>query len=206
MANRIVIVGAGIVGRNLGVRLREVGHHVDYAGRDPASEKVRDALSAVAGSRCRALADAAHDTEVVILALPLTGVVEGMQAIGDVGRAVVVDTTNAIGNNRLPGDQTVLDLLAAVNPGATLVKAFNTVGAASYLDPRIGGRGIFLPVAGDPQGAEIVWRLAAKMGFDPLVIPGRDAVRMVENFAEMCIYLSMRVGLGGGFGFDLMER
>lgn len=206
MARRVVIVGAGIVGMNLGIRMRHTGNAVDYAGRNPRSEKVLESLAAVEGSTCRPLGQAAADADIVVLALPLMAITETMTTIGDVGGSIVVDTTNAIGNNRLSGDRTVLDLIAAVNPDATLVKAFNTVGAASYLEPRIGGRPIFLPIAGDPAGTGPVCELAAEMGFDAQVIGARPAVRLVENFAEFCIYLSTKVGLGGGFGFEVMRR
>jgi predicted dinucleotide-binding enzyme len=206
MTRRIVIVGAGIVGMNLGVRMREVGNSVNYAGRNPNSEKVLASLRAVEGSTCVSLVEASNDADVVILALPFPAVAAMIHAIGDVGDTIVIDATNAIGKNRLEGDTTVLDLISAEHPEATLVKAFNTVGAESYLDPVIGGSSIFLPIAGDPGGTEVAREIAEEMGFDARVIGGRDQVRLVENFAEFCVYMSIKVGVGGGFGFELMER
>ena len=34
------------------------------------------------------------------------------------------------------------------------MKAFNTIGAEAYLAPVIGGIPLFLPIAGDPAGAD----------------------------------------------------
>lgn len=206
MAHRIVIVGAGTFGMDLGMRLQECGNSVHFAARNLTSEKVLASLAAVPDSTVVPLAEAAVDADVLIMAVPFAAVVETMRTVGDVGDAVVVDATNALGKSAPDGHTTVLDLIAEVNPAATLVKAFNTVGAEAARNPVIGSSPIFLPIAGDKDGAEVVRQLAADIGFDAMVLGGRDQVELVENYARFCVFMSIKGGIGSDFGFALLRR
>lgn len=205
MSLSICVVGAGIVGTNLARAFSSAGHRVVLGARDPHSEKVvsaRDLLDIDVVS----LANAAKEVDVVVLAVPFSAVADTVEALGDTGDTTLVDATNAIGATLPDGADSILDVIAAVNPSATLVKAFNTIGAEAFVDPTINDTKLFLPIAGDQPGADTVARLASDIGFDALVIGDRTTARIVENAAELWIHLAFRTGLGRGFGFARLER
>ena len=201
----ITVVGAGVVGANLARKFVDLGHHVRFAARNPASDKVTAARESL-GLAAVPLGRAADGAEFVVLAVPFAAVADTVEAMGDLGDAILVDATNTVGSS-LPADATtIVDVIASINPSARVVKAFNTIGAEAYLDPKIDGTPIFLPIAGDEDAADRVRGLAAEMGFDALVIGDRSAVHMLENFAELWIHLAFRVGLGRSFGFARLTR
>ncbi len=202
----IVIVGGGTLGMNLGVRMDEVGHTVNFAGRNPVSEKMLLSLAAVEGSVCHELPDAANDADMLVIAVPFDAVIPTLQAIGDIGDAVVVDATNPVLQGLGERYTSGLDVIAEVLPEATLVKAFDTIGAETAQHPVIEGKGIFLPIAGDADGAEMVRRVAEEMGFDARVIGGRRQAHFLEEFAWLCIHMAVKVKVGADFGFAVLKR
>lgn len=202
----IVIVGGGSLGMNLGKRMHEVGHTVNFAGRNPVSEKMLRSLAAVEGSVCHELPDAATDADMLIIAVPFAAVIPTLEAMGDIGDSVLVDATNPVLQGLGERYTSGLDVIAEVVPDATLVKAFDTIGAETAQHPVIDGRGIFLPIAGDPDGAEMVRNVAEQMGFDARVIGGRKQAHFLEEFAWLCIHMAVKVKVGADFGFAVLTR
>ena len=201
----ITIVGAGAVGTNLATRLAEVGHTVRFAARNPTSDKVETARAAT-GLDVVDLDQAANGADVVILAVPYGAVVDTVAALGDTGDAILVDATNTVGSALPPGVTTIVDVIAGANPEATIVKAFNTIGAEAFLQPKVDGTALFLPVVGDDGAADTVAALAADMGLDSLVIGGRDTVHLLESFAALWIHMAFPAGQGRDFGFARLHR
>ena len=201
----ITIAGAGVVGTNLATRLAAVGHDVRFAARNLDSDKVRAARHST-GLDVVALADAADDAHVIILAVPYDAVVATVEALGEVGDAVLVDATNTLGSDLPAGASTIVDVIAGANPEARIVKAFNTIAAEAFLAPSIQGTPLFLPVAGDEGAVDLVTSIATDMGFDALAIGGRDSVHLLESFASLWIHLAYRVVGGRDFGFAKLHR
>ncbi len=205
MTRSICVVGAGIVGTNLARAFTSAGHHVVLGARDLSSDKVvaaRDEL----GIDIVSLEHAAEGRDVVVLAVPYTAVTDTVAALGDTGDAVLVDATNTVGTTLPDGATSILDVIAQTNPSATLVKGFNTIGAEAFVNPTIDSTALFLPIAGDQPGADLVAELATDIGFDAIVIGDRNTARIVENAAELWIHLAFRTGLGRNFGFARLER
>ena len=198
----VTVVGTGPVGTNLALSLTRLGHHVSFAVRDPQSDKTRAAVAKV-DVPVISVQQAASGADFVILAVPFAAVATTVEAIGDLGDAVLIDATNAVGSPLPAGTTSIADVIARANPAAVIVKAFNTVGAEHYPQPAIDGRPLFLPIAGDHQGgaADRVAALALAMGFDAVVIGDRSFVPLVEQFAALWIHLAFRTGLGREFGF-----
>ncbi len=197
----ITVLGAGVVGTNLAVAAQRLGHPIRFGARDTACAKVVAALAAVPEATAVPLAEATADADLVVLAVPFAAVAHTLAAVGDLSGTVLVDATNTVGGTLPEGDRTIVDGIRRARPEATVVKAFNTIGAEAYLDPVIDGLRTFLPVAGDPDGAAAVAALAMEMGFDALVIGGYDQVEQLEDFARLWIHLAFGVGLGRDFGF-----
>lgn len=203
---RITVLGAGTVGVNLAVRFAELGHQVTFGARDVASAKVAAALDRVSGANAVDLAGSLDGADLAVLAVPFAAIDDVLGSIGDPGATVLVDATNAVGVPLPDGATDIPQLLRQRYPDATIVKAFNTIGAEAYLDPIVDGRPCFLPIAGPQPAAETVRDLAASMGFDAVVVGDLDAVPLLEWHARLWIHLAFRVGLGRDFGFARVTR
>jgi predicted dinucleotide-binding enzyme len=183
---RIGILGAGNIGGTIGKLWCDAGHEVCFGTRHPAELK---GLVSELGSRARAgtSADAIEFGSVILLAVPLKATPQlgrefGKQLTGK----VVLDATNpypdrdgelaqaARANGRGSGTWTAEQL-----PGATVVKAFNTVyfktltTEAHRKTDKIG-----IPLAGDDKAAlETAAKLASDAGFDPVIVGELDRSR-----------------------------
>ena len=199
--HRIAVLGAGVVGVNLARRFAELGHAVTFGARNTASEKVLGALAAVPGADAASIADAVADADLAVLAVPFAALDDVLAAIGDPGSTILVDATNTVGSALPSGASSIVDVIREVLPDATVVKAFNTIGAEAFPDPRVGNAAYFLPIAGPEPAAATVRDLAESMGFDALVIGDESTVPLLESHAALWIHLAFRVGAGRDFGF-----
>jgi 8-hydroxy-5-deazaflavin:NADPH oxidoreductase len=194
----IAIVGTGNVGAALGRGFATAGHDVIWGSRRPEGTHE---VAPVVDIRA-----AAAEAEVVVLAVPFAAVEETVAALGDVTARVIVDATNPLG--RLPpGAASGAEHVAALAPGARVVKAFNTMGWETMADPVIDGRRAVCLLCGDDQGAkDAVVGLAADLGFEPVDAGGLEAARHVEALAGLWVHLAFRAGLGRGFAFAVVHR
>lgn len=189
---RITIVGAGNVGGTLGRRWAERGHEVRYAGRD-------DIAAQTAGA------------EVVVLATPWGALPAVARQLAGLQGVVLVDATNPIAPgftlDRGPAGESGAERLAALVPGARVVKAFNTVGFNVMADPVFDGQPATMCYCGDDGDARrIVHGLAADLGFDPVDAGPLAQARFLEPFALLWITLAMKQGLGREMAFRLLRR
>jgi predicted dinucleotide-binding enzyme len=200
---QISVIGAGAVGANLAQRFSDLGHQVRFGARDVASPKVAAALARIPGSTATLLSEALAGADLAVLAVPYAALDETLVALGDPGDTVLIDATNTVGLSLSEGAAHIVEEIHRRHPSATVVKAFNTIGAEAFLDPEIDGHRLFLPVAGPGAAAERVADLARSMGFDARVIGDIDTAHLLESFAALWIHLAFRTGLGRRFGFSL---
>lgn len=205
----ITIIGAGNVGRTLGSRFLEAGHSVTFGLLDPGAERA-ESSGTPAGSRVLDIHSAAMSAGIVLLTVPAMALEDAILAAGDLTGKIVVDCTNAVGSTFRPTTEsgtTIAETVAALLPGAYLVKAFNSVGWQVMENPAFGDRRAVLPICGDDAGAKATVReLAASIGFDPIDVGPLEAAPLVEAFAAMWIGLAHRLGKGSRFAFGLLER
>lgn len=171
---QIGIVGAGKIGGALATLLTRAGHQVALANsRGP--ETLADQVAAL-GPDARAVTatGAAAFGEIVVVAIPLKAYVE-LDPAPYVGK-VVVDANNyypsrdghiaALDEKRT----TSTELLAAHLPGATVLKAFNTIDYRHLADRGRPGAPasdrMAIPIAGDqPAAKSVVGGLIDEIGF-----------------------------------------
>ncbi len=173
----IGIVGAGALGSALAAVLSRAGLSATIVNR--RGEKVMAALLAgvaphvVAAPRAEVLA-----ADVVFLAVPWTRLDEALVEAGPWNGRIVVDCTNAIAGPSFRavdlGGLTSSEALAAMVPGARVVKAFN------HVLPHV--------LAGDP---------GAEGGRRVLFLSGDDAAAKGEIGRIMDAIGWFRVDLGG---------
>ena len=181
---RIGIIGSGNIGATLTRRLTALGHDVAVSNsRGPQS---LEGLAGETGATAAEPATAARDADLVIVAIPLKAVPD--LPAGELAGKLVVDT-----GNYYPGrDGEIADIeggtassrwVAGHLPGATVVKAFNTMGSGHLLElgrPAGDPDRIGLPVAGDDEVAKRrVLELVETLGFD-----GLDAGPLDESWRQ----------------------
>jgi predicted dinucleotide-binding enzyme len=83
--------------------------------------------------------------------------------------------------------------LAALLPHSKVVKAFNTVFAADFAAPVLGGKTVDCFVAGDDaQAVATVSQLVMDAGFNPLVAGNLSVSRTLENMMVLLVSLTTR--------------
>jgi 8-hydroxy-5-deazaflavin:NADPH oxidoreductase len=209
---RIAIIGAGNVGGTLGKSWAAKGHEVAFGVRRSNDTKVH-ALITATGKRARAASvkDAVAGAEVLVLATPWSATKAALHEAGDLRGKVVVDATNplkadgsglAIGHATSAGEQ-----VAGWAPGARVVKAFNTIGAAHMADPRFGTQRASMFICGDDTDAKAtVAQLAAELGFDPVDCGPLTQARLLEPLAMLWISMAYAYGAGPNIGFALLRK
>ena len=173
---RIGILGAGRMGQMLARLLIRAGHSVQLSNaRGPESLA---GIIAELGPGASAAAPAAMlaGNTVIILATRWDQTPNAVGGLGSWEGKVVIDTTNnRFGPNPADmydlGGNTSSEIVAALIPGARLVKAFNhqPIPALATMGETTGGERRALFVAGDDQAAnQLVAGLIRAMGGEPI--------------------------------------
>jgi 8-hydroxy-5-deazaflavin:NADPH oxidoreductase len=174
---KIGLIGAGRIGHALGVRFAGAGHEVMLSNsRGP--ETLDGVVASIEGKvRAGTVAEAARFGDLASIAIPT-------QAIRDLppepfAGKVVIDANNYYPEPdrrlaELDADElTSSELLASLLPGATVVKAFNTIYSGRLLEdshPELPAEErLAIPIAGDdPEAKRTVSGLIDQIGFTAL--------------------------------------
>ncbi|HTX24182.1 MAG TPA: NADPH-dependent F420 reductase [Steroidobacteraceae bacterium] len=210
---KIALIGAGNVGGALGKLWAGQGHDIVFGVPDPKSPKYAALLESI-GDRARATSvpEAAASGEVVVFATPWPATEQAVRSAGDLSGKTVIDCTNPLSQD-LSGltvgtSDSAAEQVARWTMGAKVVKAFNTIGADSFANPRFGATNASMFIAGDDSTAKAtVGRLAAELGFDVVDVGPLRAARWLEPLAMLWIHLAYAQGLGPkGHAFKLLRR
>jgi predicted dinucleotide-binding enzyme len=191
---KIALIGKGNVGTALGTGLQRAGHDIRFGHRD-AKEPVREA---------------AAWGEVVVLAVPYPAIPNVVTQIGSAADGkVVIDVTNALGSGMelaIGFSTSAAEELQKSLPKAKVIKAFNTVFAQNQSTARVGAEQLSAFIAGDDDAAkQVVMRLAAAMGFDPVDVGTLKSARYLEPMATLLISLGYGLKMGTNIGFKLVK-
>ena len=168
---RIAVLGGGRVGSALAATWQAAGHDVAVSTRDTVGE-------------------VAAAADLLVLAVPAPAGPEVLAAAGPLDGRILVDATNNLGGGPSGAE------LAALVPGARVVKAFNTV-FATFMHATPPERPASLVLCGDDAGAkEVVAGLVRDAGFDPVDAGGAERTGDVEAFARLVINLAYAQGRG----------
>jgi hypothetical protein len=186
---QIGIIGTGSVGSALAHGFAAAGHDVVAGSRDPTTGGGVGAGVEVTDRRAAAEAGA-----VVVLALP-AGAVTAVAAdlAGALAGKPVIDPTNEYPT--ATAERSLAERIDGAAPEAHVVKAFNTIGANLMADPVVEGEPATMFLAGDaPDARATVARLAADLGFEPVVAGDLAAAGLLEDLARLWIHLSREHG------------
>jgi predicted dinucleotide-binding enzyme len=201
---KIAVIGAGNVGATLGKRLRDAGHTVTWGVRDPEDAKYEGIDVAAVGA-------AVEGAEIVFLAVPWSAAEPALESAGSVDGKILVDAINPIAQDfsdlaNLEG-ASVAEYIARWTHGASVVKAFNTIGFNIMQNPQFGEERAILPVASDDDAAKkVVMGLAEQLGFEPIDAGPLRMARHLESFAWLWITLALKQGYGRDIAFRLLKR
>jgi predicted dinucleotide-binding enzyme len=180
---KLGMIGSGNVGSNLGRVWARAGHEVMFSSRNLDADKQ---LAAEVGANARAGTprEAAAFGDVLVFAVPYGALPElGKSLAGEIRGKVVIDACNPFPQRdgevaTLAREQGAGVYSAQLLPGARIVRAFNSVGAARMGQAHQEPGKIGMPIAGDDQAAiEIASRLIREIGYEPVLIGGLDKGR-----------------------------
>jgi 8-hydroxy-5-deazaflavin:NADPH oxidoreductase len=203
----ITIVGSGSVGRALGGGWRKAGHAVSFVAREPggakAAELKQEGFGVVAPG-------SAAEADVIVLAVPWSGVELTVEALRPLAGKVLIDATNPLTEKlelALGFDYSAGEAVARIVPRAHVVKAFNTTGSNNMADAKYPGGKLMMPIAGDDAAAKkTVMALASDLGFEPVDVGPLTMSRYLEPLAMAWIKLAYAQGMGREFGFAILRR
>lgn len=206
---QIAIMGTGNVGRALGAGWVRAGHQVVYGSREPQSEKAQ-ALQAETGATVAAFQAALNGADVVVLAVPWAAVSELLPQLSGWDGKVLIDATNPIApglRSAAEAGRSGAQLVAALAPGARVVKAFNTTGAENMRNPIYHGEPTTMFIAGDDGAARAtVAQLATDLGFDVADVGSLETAGLLEALALVWIRLATVQRQGRDIALRLVRR
>jgi 8-hydroxy-5-deazaflavin:NADPH oxidoreductase len=204
----ISIVGAGNIGRAVATRALAAGYDVQLLVRN------RENGGSLAGELgCAVTVDslgASIGGELVVLAVPYSAAAEAISALGDLGGKTVVDTTNPInadftGLDTAPGTSGA-ETIAALAPGAHVVKAFNTVFAVNIVAGNKNGQPLDLLIAGDDADAKAaVTSFGEKTGFRVIDTGALSQSATLEALAFLHMQLQFTRGTNFGSAIVIVD-
>jgi predicted dinucleotide-binding enzyme len=186
----IGILGTGALAAALGGRWSQAGHDIIVGGRSP--DKVRD-LATRLSARPATIPDLVRDADAVLLAIAWDGVADVLREADDWAGTVLIDPTNAvehgIGVLRTPPGESGAQRIAALAPGARVVKAFHLFPAEHWTDPT-GEQATVVICGDDPHALAVTETLIRDAGAEPAVLGGLDRARQLEEVAGFTIGLA----------------
>jgi predicted dinucleotide-binding enzyme len=191
----IAIIGTGNVGGAIGTAAVKAGYDVVFAARD--DEKTRAAADAAGAGMASSLRDAVAQSDIVVLAVPYGALADVAAEIAPVvAGKIVVDPTNPLKADysglATAADTSGAEELAALLPGAKVVKAFNTLFAGNTANPEALGIQLDSLFATDDEAAkDAICGLSSSIGFRPIHVGPLTASRELEAMAWLNIRLQL---------------
>jgi predicted dinucleotide-binding enzyme len=167
----IGIVGSGDIGSTLGRLWARAGHRLLFSFSHDQQKLEHLAQECGNDSRATTPYEAVSHAEVVLFAVPWTGVDEALKQIGRFEGQIVIDTTNPFVDEQMHTQEfeetdSSSECLAKKMENAKVIKAFNTLRDETLWDRS--GQGLVIFYAGDwPAMKKQVAQLIEDAGFVP---------------------------------------
>ena len=167
---KIGFIGAGPVAQTIAKHALSAGHQVVLSNsRGPAS--LTDLVAELGSGAAAGTAKEAAEQDLVVLAVKWWNVQAALFSVGNWKGRILVDTTNRVASIEplALGDitgRTSSEIVADLAPGATVVKAFNTVPMSWISDVSSSKRKTAFFISGDDASAKkVVSDFIGEMGF-----------------------------------------
>jgi hypothetical protein len=195
---KVGILGSGDVAKTLAGGFLRHGHAVTLGTR--TASKLADWTAKSPKARIAGFSEAAGFGELVVLAVKGTAAADALRAAGasNLAGKVVVDATNPISdvppsNGVLKFftnlDDSLMERLQREFGGARFVKAFNSVGSASMVNPQFkGGKPTMFICGNDEAAKNIVSGVLDQFGWETADMGKAEAARAIEPLCMLwCI-------------------
>ncbi len=208
----IGVLGTGQVGGALGGRWAAGGHQVIFGVRDPADPEVRAVLArAGRGARAGSCREAMAACDTILLAIPWDQTRAVLEQAESLDGKLLIDCINPLKPDlsglALGYTTSAAEQIAAWFPTARVVKAFNTLSAATMENPRYGDLAAHVFICGDDESAKAtVHQLAVELGFEPVECGALQLARQLEPLAMLYVHLAVFQGWGGECAFRMLKR
>ena len=208
-AGTVAIIGTGDVAGALGPEFAAQGHTIIYGSRNPDREEVQALANKTGhGASVTTQGAAAKGADIVVLAVPGILVGDITKGLGDLSGKIIVDPTNPLQRKQAKFHHAVDtsngEIVQAIAPDAHVVKAFNTLGWKTMIDPEIAGGPVSIPLAGNSlEAKQSVAELVAGMGLEPIDVGGIEHAHWLEGMA--ILLLNNRFGGRDSFDFHLRK-
>lgn len=196
------ILGSGDVGKALARGFASRGHSVTIGSRSPEklADFTKEHFHGVMGAA--SFEHAARAGELLVIATLFAGTKSALDLAGPKNFAgkVVIDVTNPLvfEHGKLPalsvsGEDSAGESVQRWLPEAHVVKAFNTVGNALFIDPHFPGGPPTMFIAGNDDGAKNkVAQIAESFGWETIDAGPIEASRYLEALAMLWIEYAFR--------------
>jgi predicted dinucleotide-binding enzyme len=192
------VLGSGGVGQTLAAGFLKHGHETMIGTREPS--KLADWNKAHPGARIGSSSETAAFAEVIMLAVKGSAAADVLREAGkgNLAGKTIIDACNPIAD--APPDHGVLKFFTGPNeslmeqlqkefPDAHLVKAFNSVGSAGFVNPVYGGTRPTMFICGNDDSAKkTVTEILDQFGWETADMGTAEAARAIEPLCMLwCI-------------------
>lgn len=208
---KIAVLGTGNVGKALGCRWAQTGHQVYFGARDPQSDEAGAAARRAGSAQLGTCTEAIAASDAILLAIPWDQTKPVLDAAGDLTGKIIIDCINPLTSDlaglALGFDTSAAEQIAQWYPTARVVKAFNTLSAATMEDAAYGAQQASMFCCGDDAEAKAaVKELAEQLGFDVIDCGPLKLARQLEPLAMLYVHLAVFEGWGGDCAFKMLKR
>src|SRR5215813_726036 len=213
---KIAILGTGHVGQALGHGFIRLGHDVKMGSREAGGDKARAWVAKTGkGASEGTFADAAAFGEIVALATLWSGTENALRMAGaeNLAGKVVIDATNplifapgkppalALGHTASGGEQVQRWL-----PKSRVVKCFNIVGNAHFVNPDFpGGPPDMFLCGNDPDAKANVAEICRAFGWPVIDIGGIEGSRLLEPICILWVLYGIQTN-SWNHAFKLLRK
>jgi predicted dinucleotide-binding enzyme len=210
---KVGVLGSGDVGKALARGFASLGHQVKIGSRSP--EKLRDFANETKGVGSATFEETAAFGDLIALATLGTAAEEAVRlaGTGNFDGKVVIDATNPLDfSGGMPPTlfvghtDSLGERVQRAIPNARVVKAFNTVGNAFFVNPDLpnGPPDMFL-CGNDADAKKIVAQICAHWGWGVIDLGGIEASRHLE---PMCMVWVLHGALSGSWthAFKMLHK
>jgi hypothetical protein len=206
---RIGILGSGLMGAKLGTIFTRAGHNVIFSySHNPAKLQK---LARDAGERARAgtVAEAAQGSDVLLLAVPWSRLVDVLGQAGDLAGKVILTCSLPMHDDdsglEIANTSSGAEELAKLVPRAGVVSAFGTLPSevffAAFKNRRKKTRPTMVYCGDDKRAKKVAARLIRDTGFDPLDAGPLRIARYLEPFTLLIAQLAYEVRGGAALAY-----
>lgn len=195
---KIGVLGSGDVANTLASGFLKHGHEVTIGSRTP--DKLAEWAAQNPGGKTGTFAESAAFAEFVVLAVKGSAAAEALRlaGAGNIAGKAVVDACNPIAD-ALPDHgvlqfftthhEALMEQLQREFADAYFVKAFNSVGAASMVNPKYPGGRPTMFICGNSEAAKkLVGEVLDQFGWEVADMGGVEAARAIEPLCMLwCI-------------------